>query len=67
MDTFFGKICGVPMDYLVRTLQSHDWEHCECTEHFLYWEHCNEIDLVNFKCVCNVLGGFLVGTLSMSL
>ena len=55
------------MDYLIRTPQPHDWEHYKCTEHFLCWEHCNEISLVNFKCVCNVPGGFLVGTLSMSL
>ena len=67
IDTFFGKFCSVAMDYLISTPQSHDWEHYKCTEHFLCWEHCNEISLVNFKCVCNILGGFLVGTLSMSL
>ena len=27
IDTFFGKICSVPIDYLIRTSQSHDWEH----------------------------------------
>ena len=66
MGTFFGKILGFPMDYLMGTLQSHDLEHCECTGHFLYWEHCNEIGLGNSECVCNVLDGFLVGTLSIS-
>jgi hypothetical protein len=65
--TFFGKIHSVPMDYLMGTLQSHDLEHCECTGHFLHQEHCNEIGLGNSECVCNVLGGFLVGTLSISL
>ena len=33
MGTFFGKIQNVPKDYLIRTLQSHDQEHCECPEH----------------------------------
>ena len=35
MGTFFGKIQNVPMDYLIRTLQSHDQGHCKCPEHFL--------------------------------
>jgi len=65
--TFFGKILGFPMDYLMGTLQSHGLEHCECTGHFLHWEHCNEIGLGNSECVCNVLDGFLVGTLSISM
>jgi len=42
MGTFFGKIQGLPTDYLIRTLWSHDLEHCKCTRHFLHWEHCNE-------------------------
>ena len=57
MSTFFGKILDVPIDYLIRTLQSHDWEHCECTDYFLCWEHCNKIDLENSEYICNVLGG----------
>ena len=65
--TFFGKIQNVPMHYLMGTSQSHDWEHCECTGHFLCWEHCNEISLENSECVCNVPSGFGVGTLSISL
>ena len=32
--TLFGKIQGEPTDYLIRTLWSHDLEHCKCTEHF---------------------------------
>ena len=65
--TFFGKIQDVPMDYLIGTSQSHDLEHCECTDDSLCWEHCNQIGLENFECVCSVLGGFGVGTLSISL
>src|ERR1700753_4353785 len=30
---FFGNIHSFPVDYLMRTLQSHDLEHCECTVH----------------------------------
>ena len=67
MGTFFGKILGLPTDYLIGTLWSHDLEHCECTGHFLHWEHCNEIGLENSECICSVLDGFLVGTLSISL
>ena len=33
--TFFGKIQDLPMVYLIRKPWSHDWENCECTEHFL--------------------------------
>src|SRR6266478_5175792 len=32
--TFFGKFQGFPMDYLIRTLWSHDQGNCKCTEHF---------------------------------
>jgi len=55
--TFFGKILGFPMDYLIGTLQSHDLEHCECTGHFLHWEHCNEIGWE----ILNVLVMYRVG------
>ena len=37
----------------------------ECTDDILCWEHCNEIDLEIFECVCSVLGGFGVGILSI--
>ena len=65
--TFFGKFLGFPMDYLIRTLQSHNLEHCECTGHFLHWEHCNEIGWENSECTGNILGGYGVGYLSISL
>jgi len=63
----FGKIWGFPIDCLIRTLQSHDLEHCKCTRRFLHWEHCNQTGSGNSECVCNVLDGFLVGTLSIPL
>ena len=65
--TFFGKIQNVPKDYLIRTSQSHDQEHCECPEHFLGWDHCKEIGWEHFKCTYDVPAGFFPGTLSMSL
>ena len=37
--TFFGKIQGEPTNYLIRTLWSHDLEHCKCTEHFPSMRH----------------------------
>jgi hypothetical protein len=64
---FFQKIQDVPKDYLIRTLQSHHLGNCEFTRHFLCWEHWNEISLENSECVPSVLGGFVAGTLSISL
>ncbi len=37
--TFFGKFQGFPMDYLIRTLWSHDQGNCKCTEHFPSMSH----------------------------
>ena len=34
---FFGKIQDFPKIFLIGTSWSHDWEHCECTGHFLHW------------------------------
>ena len=67
MGTFFGKIQNVPMDYLIRTSQSHDQGHCKCPEHFLGQEHCKETGWEHFKCTYDVPAGFVPGTLSMSL
>jgi len=67
MGTFFQDFQDVPMDYLIRTLQLHHWEHSGCTGHFLCWEHRNQIGLENPECVCDAPDGFLVGTLSISL
>ena len=62
MGTFFGKILGFPMDYLIGTLQSHDLEHCECTEHFLHWAHCNEIgrEILNVLAISRVGMGWVL-------
>ena len=63
--TFFGKIQGVPTDYLIRTLGSHRPENCECTDHFTHQEHRKKIGSENFKCIHSVLGWYRAGTLSM--
>jgi hypothetical protein len=55
--TFFGKIHDVPMDYLIRTLRSHDQEHHECTEHLLCWQHSKENWPGHFECIYDVSGG----------
>jgi hypothetical protein len=63
--TFFGKIQGVPTDYLIRTPWSNRPENHECTDHFPHQEHRKKIRLENFKCFHSVLGGYRAGTLSM--
>ena len=55
------------MDYIIRTLQSHHWGHCECTEHFLDQESCKEIGLENYEYTPSAQASIWVGTLSMSL
>jgi len=59
MGIFFGKIWKFPINFLIRKPQSHDLEHCRCTEHFLCWE--------NSECTCNIPGGYGAGSLSISL
>jgi len=65
--TFFGKIQDVPINYLMGTLQSHDLEHCECTDHSPGQGNCREIGRENSGCTQDVLGGYMLGTLSISL
>ena len=65
--TFFGKIENVPINYLIRTSQSHHWEHCEYPDHFLAWGNCRETGLENCECTFGFPAGYLAGTLSMSL
>jgi len=55
------------MDYIIRTLQSHHWGHCECTEYFPHQENCKEIDLEIYECTSSVQVGIWIGTLSMFL
>ena len=45
--TFFGKILNIPKIFLMGKSQSHDLEHCECTDHFLCWENYRKIGLEN--------------------
>ena len=47
---FLGKIQNVPINYIIRTLQSHHWGNCECTECFLDQGNCKEISLENCEC-----------------
>ena len=65
--TFFQKIYNFPTLFPMGTSKSHDLVHFECNKHFPCWEHCKEISLENSKCICNVLGGYGTGSLSMSL
>jgi len=67
LGTFFGKILNVPMVFLMGTSWSHDLEHCECTSHFLTQEHCRKTGWEHSEWTWDVPGGFLPGTLSMSL
>jgi len=38
------------MDYIIRTLQSHHWGHCEYPGYFLDQGNCKEISLENYEC-----------------
>ena len=38
-DAFFGKIQDVSINFPMGTSQSHDLEHCECTDNSLGWEN----------------------------
>ena len=64
---FFGKILGVPINYIMGTSQSHDLGHCECTDHSLGWGNCREIGWENSGCTWDVPGRYMLGTLSISL
>ena len=58
------------MDYIIRTLQSHHWGHCECTEYFLHQENCREIglEIMNVLPVPrSVYGGYFVHILAVYL
>ena len=60
MGTFFGKIQNVITDYLINRTAWHTVNILGiCCTRETGWE--------NFECTYDVLGGYLVGTLSMSL
>ena len=65
--TFFGKIQDVPISFLTGTSWSHDLGHCECTDHSPDQGNCKEIGRENSRCSWDVLGGYMLGTLSISL
>jgi len=45
------------MDYIIRTLQSHHWGHCECTGYFLHQGNSKEISLKNYECTSSAQVG----------
>ena len=45
------------MDYIIRTLQSHHWGHCECAGYFLDQGNCKEISLENYECISSAQVG----------
>ena len=65
--TFFGKILNFPKIFPMGKSQSHDLEHCECTDHFLCWENCRKVGLENSEWTWGMLGGYWLSTLSISL
>ena len=64
--TFFGKFWNVPIDYLIGTSQSHHWEHCECTGHFLHWGNCRKIGWDIWRCTYSMLTGYVVSSSSQN-
>jgi len=45
------------MDYIIRTLQSHHWGHCEYPGYFLDQGNCKEISLENYECTSSAQVG----------
>jgi len=64
--TFFDKLGVFPIYYLIGTFQSHDLEYW-MNQSFFGWENCREIGRENSECICDVPGGYMHGTLSISL
>jgi len=48
------------MDYIIRSLQSHHWGHCECTRYFLDQGNCKEISLENYECTSSAQVGIVI-------
>src|SRR3977135_2383148 len=65
--TSLGYIWSVPINFLIGKPQSHDWVHCKCTEHFLGQGNCGEIGWENSGWTWDVPGGYVLGTLAISL
>ena len=45
--TFFGEIQDIPINYLIRTSQSHDLVHFECTGRFLWMSHSGKLQVLS--------------------
>jgi len=63
MGTFFGKILGLPIYYLIRTLGSHDLEHCKHTDQFFLNEPLRNIVVTFFEKILGFPMDYLMGTL----
>ena len=61
--SFFRKIQGLPMDYLTRTLWSHDLENCKCTEQLFLNEPLRNIIGTSFRNTQGLPMNYLTGTL----
>jgi len=65
--TFFGKIQDVPINYIMGTLQSCDLGHCECPGCSPGQGNCRNTGRENSECTWDGQGGYIPGTLSISL
>jgi len=65
--TFFGKIQNVPINYIMGTSQSCDLGHCECPGCSPGQGNCRKTGRENSECTWDGLGGYIPGTLSISL
>jgi len=63
MGTFFGKILGLPTDYLIGTLWSHDLGNCEHTEQFFQNEPLGNIVGTFFGKILGFPMDYLIRTL----
>ena len=64
MGTFFRKILGLPIYYLIRTLWSHDLEHCKHTDQFFLNEPLGNIVGTFFGKILGFPMDYLMGTLN---
>ena len=63
MGTFFGRIQGLPTDYLIKTLWSYDLENCECTKQFFLNKPLGNIVGTFFGNIQGFPMDYLIGTL----
>ena len=65
--TLFGIFLNVPNNFLIGKPQSHHLGHHKSIPSFPWWGNCKETSWEYSECTCNILGGYLAGTLSISL